>query len=106
MWACSAQALEFRPCQIAHPAGIATVAAECTTLSVPESAERPGGRQIELFIARVPAISARKAPDPLFVLAGGPGAAASEFYPGVAPAFARVNRERDIVLVGQRGTGR
>ncbi|GMU69249.1 MAG: putative hydrolase [Steroidobacteraceae bacterium] len=106
LWACGAQALEFRPCQITHPAGIATVAAECTTLSVPESAERPGGHQIELFIARVPAISARKAPDPLFVLAGGPGAAASEFYAAVAPAFARVNRERDIVLVDQRGTGR
>ena len=96
----------FTPCQLVHPAGIATVAAECTRIAVPEDHAHPGGRRIELFVARVPAISARKADDPLFIFAGGPGAAASEFYAGVAPAFARVNRDRDIVLVDQRGTGR
>jgi pimeloyl-ACP methyl ester carboxylesterase len=96
----------FAPCQLAHPAGIATVAAECTRIPVPEDFEHPEGRRIELFVARVPAISARKAADPLFIFAGGPGAAASEFYAGVAPAFARVNRDRDIILVDQRGTGR
>lgn len=99
-------AADFAPCQLVHPAGIATVAAQCTHIAVPEDFARPQGRRIELFVARVPAISARKAADPLFILAGGPGAAASEFYAGVAPAFARVNRDRDIILVDQRGTGR
>src|SRR5207244_4315840 len=65
-----------------------------------------GGRHIGLAVARVPAVSRRKEPDPLFVLAGGPGQAASEFYATVAPALARIRRERDIVLVDQRGTGR
>jgi len=101
-----ALAVAWTPCQLTHPAGVATVAAQCATLRVPESAAQPAGRQIDLFVARVPAVSARKAADPLFILAGGPGAAASEFYAGVAPAFARVNRDRDIVLVDQRGTGR
>ncbi len=96
----------FSDCRLAHPAGIATVAADCGRLGVPEDPAQPAGRRIELFVARVPAISARKADDPLFVLAGGPGAAASEFYAGVAPAFARVHRDRDIILVDQRGTGR
>lgn len=96
----------FTRCQLVHPAGVATVAADCARLAVPENPDRPDGRRIELFIARVPAISARKAGDPLFVLAGGPGAAASEFYAGVAPAFARVHRDRDIILLDQRGTGR
>jgi len=73
---------------------------------VPENPQRPGGRQIGLHVARVPAISARKRPDPLFVLAGGPGAAAGAFYATVPSAFARILRERDIVLVDQRGTGR
>lgn len=100
-----ALAVAWAPCQLTHPAGVATVAAECAALAVPEDPARPDGRRIELAIARVPAISARKAPDPLFILAGGPGAAASEFYAGVAPAFARVSRDRDIVLVDQRGTG-
>src|SRR5262249_57462565 len=49
--------------------------------------------------------SRRKRRDPLLVLAGGPGAAASAFYAGVASAFARIQRDRDIVLVDQRGTG-
>jgi len=101
-----ALAVAWAPCQLTHPAGVATVAAHCTSLQVPENADDPEGRRIDLFVARVPAVNARKTPDPLFILAGGPGAAASEFYAGVAPAFARVNRDRDIVLVDQRGTGR
>src|SRR6185312_5256893 len=51
------------------------------------------------------AISTRKRPDPLFVLAGGPGMAATSFYTSVAPVFERIHRDRDIVLVDQRGTG-
>jgi pimeloyl-ACP methyl ester carboxylesterase len=79
--------------------------AECGVLSVAENPNEPAGRHIDLRVVRVAAISRTKAPDPLFVLAGGPGEAATEFYAGVAPAFARILRDRDIVLVDQRGTG-
>jgi pimeloyl-ACP methyl ester carboxylesterase len=58
-----------------------------------------------LHIARVPAINRRKQADPLFVLAGGPGMGAGAFYASIAPAFERIHRDRDIVLVDQRGTG-
>ena len=51
-------------------------------------------------------MSLRKRPDPLFVLAGGPGQAATAFYPQAATALARIHRDRDIILVDQRGTGR
>src|SRR5690606_38443263 len=44
--------------------------------------------------------------DPLFFITGGPGQSALDSYVTVSPAFARVNRSRDIVLVDQRGTGR
>lgn len=103
-----APGLHLAPCRIEHPAGLAAVSAECGTLRVPEDPAAPEGkgRQIELYVARVPAISRRKRPDPLFVLAGGPGMAATTFYSTAAPAFARIRRERDIVLVDQRGTGR
>lgn len=57
-------------------------------------------------MARIPAVSLHSRPDPLFVLAGGPGMAASSFYPQAAAPLARVHLERDIVLVDQRGTGR
>lgn len=81
------------------------VAADCGTLDVAENPTVRNGRHIELRIARVPAINRRKAPDPLFLLAGGPGASAITMYASVAPAFDHIHRDRDIVLVDQRGTG-
>lgn len=84
---------------------MALVQAECGHLRVPEDPARPAGRQIPLAVAVVPAVSAARRHDPLFVLAGGPGEAATAFYASVAPAFALIHRDRDIVLVDQRGTG-
>jgi pimeloyl-ACP methyl ester carboxylesterase len=81
------------------------VSADCGVLTVPENPLKPTGRQIGLAFARVPAISSRKQPDPLFVIAGGPGMAATTFYAMTAPVFARIHRDRDIVLLDQRGTG-
>jgi pimeloyl-ACP methyl ester carboxylesterase len=81
------------------------VAAECGDLSVREDASNPDSRRISLHVARVPAINRRKQADPLFVLAGGPGMAATTFYASAAFSFERIHRERDIVLVDQRGTG-
>ena len=101
-----APGLVLAPCRLQHPTELTSVEAQCAELAVPEDPAHPQGRQIRLFVARVAAISRRKAPDPLIVIAGGPGMAASSFYPTVAPAFARIQRDRDIVLVDQRGTGR
>jgi pimeloyl-ACP methyl ester carboxylesterase len=63
------------------------------------------GRAIDLHVAVVPARGRSPAPDPLFLLTGGPGQAATETYPLLAPALASINLRRDIVLVDQRGTG-
>jgi len=59
-----------------------------------------------LAFARIPAVSRSRLPDPLFLLAGGPGMAATTFYAMVGPIFARIHRDRDIILVDQRGTGK
>jgi len=80
--------------------------AECGQLEVAENPAEPNGRKIELFVARVPAISLDKAPDPLFLIAGGPGTSAVDLYTSSAQPFDRVRRDRDIVLLDQRGTGR
>jgi pimeloyl-ACP methyl ester carboxylesterase len=45
-------------------------------------------------------------PDPLFFLAGGPGQGAARMARDVRDIFRRVQRDRDIVLVDQRGTGK
>ena len=98
--------LALTTCRLEHPQGLASLEAECGTLLVPENRTQRGGRQLPLFVARIPALSRTHQPEPLFVIAGGPGLGASTFYAAVAPAFARIRRDRDIIIVDQRGTGR
>jgi pimeloyl-ACP methyl ester carboxylesterase len=97
--------LRLTPCHLAHPVSVARVPARCGSLEVPEDSGRPDGRKIALRVAVLPADAPQPAPDPVLVLAGGPGQSVTEVYPQIAPAFARLNRDRDIVLVDQRGTG-
>jgi pimeloyl-ACP methyl ester carboxylesterase len=96
----------FSHCEMEHPLGISAVEAQCTRITVPEDPQRPAGRQLQLFVARIPALSRQAAAEPLFILAGGPGLGASTFYSSAAPVFARVRRRHDIIIVDQRGTGR
>lgn len=103
--AAPARELALSGCELHQALDLTLVQALCGRLAVPENPAAPQGRQIELRVAVVPAISTRKLPDPLFVLAGGPGMGASSFYTSVAPVFERIHRDRDIVLVDQRGTG-
>lgn len=79
--------------------------AQCGTLTVYENPATQTGRQIDLHLAVIPAVSRNAAPDPLFFLAGGPGQAATESIVPLRRAFTDINRNRDIVLVDQRGTG-
>ena len=99
-------ALSLHECRLEHPLKIASVAARCGVLQVPENSQEPSGRTIGLHVAVVPALNRRSRAAPLFLLAGGPGQAASDLYVSYAGAFARVNRNHDIVLLDQRGTGR
>jgi pimeloyl-ACP methyl ester carboxylesterase len=101
----SVRPLALSACQLEDPAKVSVVLAECGELSVLENPSDSNGRSLRLHIARVPAINRRKQPDPLFVLAGGPGMAATTFYASAAFPFERIHRDRDIVLVDQRGTG-
>ncbi len=82
------------------------LSAECASVKVAENPAEPNGRTIELFVARVPAISLNKKADPLFLIAGGPGTSSVDLYTSSAGPFERVRRDRDIILVDQRGTGR
>jgi pimeloyl-ACP methyl ester carboxylesterase len=80
-------------------------AAQCGALVVPEDRARPDGRKLSIFVAVLPANTLTPRPDPLVLLAGGPGQAASTLGP-FALQLNEVRRTRDIVLVDQRGTGR
>jgi pimeloyl-ACP methyl ester carboxylesterase len=94
-------ALTLQPCEIP---GVEPPA-ECGQMSVPEDRTRSGDRTIDLAIVRLGAAGERNAPDPLFVVLGGPGVSVTESARGVAAEFAAVRRDRALVLVDQRGTG-
>ena len=97
----SQRTIALSACRLPHFAQ----AAQCGTLEVPENRAEPNGRKIKLFVALLPANTLSPEPDPLVILAGGPGQAASQLAPFAAQLNA-VRRTRDIVLVDQRGTGR
>jgi pimeloyl-ACP methyl ester carboxylesterase len=96
--------LAFTPCTLSAPLGTSSLEAQCATLSVPEDRAHPQGRHIDLAIAWLPA-SDEAAPDPVVMLAGGPGQGALESFPTIAQAFAEVRKTRHVILVDQRGTG-
>ncbi len=98
-------ALRLEPCTLASVGLPVTVSAFCGTLAVPENRAQPDRRRLELAIALVPGRPKQAKPDPVFMLAGGPGQSAREAFPSVAGAFRELQRERDVVLVDQRGTG-
>lgn len=98
-------ALELEPCTLSAVGMPATVAAQCGSFEVPEDRARPDGRRVRLAIAVVPSGAKRARPDPVFMLAGGPGQSARESFPAIAAAFHAVLRDRHVVLVDQRGTG-
>ena len=98
-------AIETEDCRLSSR-WLATVSAQCGTLAVPEDPNHPDGRQIELFVARIPALSGAPQPDPLLLISGGPGQAATDFYLALRGAFEPIRRDREIILLDQRGTGR
>jgi len=87
-------------CTIGH-----AVIARCGALSVPEDPSSPAGRRIDVRVAVIPAASSTPEADPVFMLAGGPGGAATETLAWTAAVFTGIHATRDIVLVDQRGTG-
>lgn len=101
----TAGALELEPCRISAGPAFPSMKANCGTLERPENPDDPESATIELRIAVVPALNLEPEPDPIVVLAGGPGQGAVQFYAFYSHAFEPVRRNRDILLVDQRGTG-
>ena len=97
--------LRLTECRLESSAAGGSVAARCGEYRVRENRDDQHSKELQLHVAVIPALRLKPAADPLFILSGGPGQAASDFYLSVAPAFARIRRDRDLVLIDQRGTG-
>jgi len=94
----SNQPLKLTPCTIAGQP------AQCGSLPVYENRDTRTGRMINLKIAVIKSISSQPAKDPVFLLSGGPGVAATTDT-GNIQLFLYIQKDRDLVLVDQRGTG-
>jgi pimeloyl-ACP methyl ester carboxylesterase len=78
----------------------------CGKLTVFENRETRTGRTIDLNIVVLPAFDQKTKAEPLFDLAGGPGASSVDraaFYAGPGKDY---RRRHDVVCVDQRGTGK
>jgi pimeloyl-ACP methyl ester carboxylesterase len=78
----------------------------CGKLTVFENRETHNGRTIDLNIVVLPALDQKTKAEPLFDLAGGPGASSADgagFYAGPGKIY---RRRHDVVCVDQRGTGK
>jgi pimeloyl-ACP methyl ester carboxylesterase len=88
-----------------HPCGLPELPKDflCGQYEVFENRAAKAGRKIKLNLMVLPALSDTPATDPIFYLAGGPGAGATIY--ASAPFIHRLHRTRDVVLLDQRGTG-
>ena len=101
----AAEPLVLQDCRINAGAPFPSIKARCGVFLRPQNPEQPNGKMLELSVAVVAALSLDPAPDPLVPIAGGPGQGSSEFYASTYEAFEDIRRNRDIVLLDQRGTG-
>lgn len=97
--------LQLSDCRIRAGDGYPGIKARCGTFERPENPDDPGSQKLSLRVAIVAALSLEPEPDPFVPIAGGPGQSTIEFYAGWASAFEKIRRERDILLIDQRGTG-
>lgn len=104
-WARALGSVDFTPCELDGRNG-ARVHAECARMEVPENPRDAVGRKILLQLALLPSRAPRPESDVVVLLAGGPGQSALDSYADVAAAFEPLRRQRHVLLVDQRGTGR
>ena len=97
--------IEFSNCMLSLPGSPATARAECGFIEVPENPDDPDGRKIPIHVAVAQASSTEAREDPVFFFAGGPGQAASETWVMIRGTLDKIRKNRDIVMIDQRGTG-
>jgi pimeloyl-ACP methyl ester carboxylesterase len=91
--------IPLEPCRTAD----GNIEGLCGTVSVWENRELKRGRRLALKVMVLPALSGT-ASDAFFPLAGGPGQSAIDAFPATGYTNA-IRKQRDVVLVDQRGTG-
>lgn len=94
-------AADLTPCKVAGEDK--EIDARCGVFEVWENRAVRSGRKLHLNVVVLPALGPARQPDPVVYLAGGPGEATSE---NAGFFDSGLRRERDLVFVDQRGTGK
>lgn len=97
----STRSVTLAPCRLV---GLSK-GALCGVVEVSEDPDEPSSRTIPLRVAVIEATERKPEVDPVWLLAGGPGQAATEAFPAMIDELEEIGRHRDIVLVDIRGTG-
>ena len=97
--------LALEDCRISAGPGMPSMPARCGTFARPLDPAGGVDGEIRLRVAVVPALNLTPEPDAFVPIAGGPGQGSVQFYASYSHAFEPVRRNRDILLVDQRGTG-
>ena len=92
-------------CTLDGSIGIANVEARCGWFERPENPADPDSTPIRLRVAVVPSLSPDPAPDAFTVINGGPGGSSLNMFADMARVFTSILRDRDIIVLDQRGTG-
>ena len=77
----------------------------CNEIEVPLDYHHPEAGKLAVHITLAPALREGARPDPVFVLAGGPGQAGSDILGLLESGLRKLRATRDIVFIDQRGTG-
>lgn len=90
--------LQFSACQV----GPTRTEARCGAFAVPEDRAKPEGRRLPLKVVILASLTPGPA-EPVFLLLGGPGQAATDAAGD--PALAWMRKGHDVVMMDFRGTG-
>lgn len=98
----------LNPCPDFSQTGKAVVEqnAQCGVFTVLENPQNSDSRKIPINVLFLPAVNPVPEKDPLFVIAGGPGQSAVVVAESLHNIFNDIRKNRDIVFVDQRGTGK
>jgi len=100
-----AAGFELEPCTLGGSLDVAGVEARCGWFERPENPDDDTSPRITLRVAVIAAENPKAKADAFTVINGGPGGSSVDLYADMAAAFSAIHRERDIVVMDQRGTG-
>jgi pimeloyl-ACP methyl ester carboxylesterase len=98
----SVATFEEAPCPFDVPKGAPV---QCGFVVVPEDHNHPTGPTIRLAVAVLRDQTEEHQPDPVILLAGGPGEKTVANAPALAPVLAPIHPNRDLIFFDQRGVG-